>query len=94
MASPVVAGLAALLRSYYPELTAPEIKKIIESSVSKPDSLINCNLPGEKNKKIPFNHLCRSGGIINAFNAVKTANESKKIFSSAKPTPLLHKLNK
>lgn len=84
MSSPVVAGLAALLRSYFPELTAPEIKKIIESSVSKPDSLINCYLPGDKNKKIPFNLLCRSGGIINAYNAVKIANESKKIFSNAK----------
>jgi len=84
MASPVVAGLAALLRSYYPELNAPEIKRIIESSVSKPDSLINCTLPGDKNKKISFNFLCRSGGIINAYNAVKAASESKKIFSSTK----------
>ncbi len=84
MASPLVAGLAALLRSYYPELSAPEIKKIIESSVSKPDSLLNCYLPGDKNKKISFNFLCKSGGIINAYNAVKTANESKKVFSSTK----------
>ncbi len=84
MASPVVAGLAALLRSYYPELSAPEIKKIIEMSVSKPDSLLNCYLPGDKNKKISFNFLCKSGGIVNAYNAVKTANESKKIFSSTK----------
>lgn len=84
MASPVVAGLAAILRSYFPELTAPEIKKIIESSVSKPDSLINCYQPGDKNKKVPFNLLCKSGGIINAYNAVKVANESIKILSTLK----------
>jgi len=84
MASPVVAGVAAILRSYFPELTAPEIKKIIESSVSKPDSLINCYQPGDKNKKVPFNLLCKSGGIINAYNAVKVANESKKILSTLK----------
>ena len=96
MSSPVVAGLAALLRSYYPELSAPEIKKIIESTVSKPDSLMNCFLPGDKNKKIPFNILCKSGGIINAYNAVKVANETKKILSTSKtisPQPTLNKYN-
>ena len=86
MASPVVTGLAALLRSYYPELTAPEIKKIIESSVSKPDSLINCFQPGDKSKKVSFERLSKTGGIINAYNAVRAANESKK-------TALMPKVN-
>src|SRR5690606_7421962 len=37
MAAPVVSGLAALLRAYYPELTAPEVKDIIIKSVTKVD---------------------------------------------------------
>ncbi|TAH08599.1 MAG: peptidase S8 [Sphingobacteriia bacterium] len=77
MAAPVVAGLAALIRSYYPELTAIEVKQIIEQSVSKPDPTINCIKPGEKTEKINFASLCKTGGIVNASNAVKIANEFK-----------------
>ncbi|WP_457832230.1 S8 family serine peptidase, partial [Staphylococcus aureus] len=37
MAAPIVSGLAALIRSYYPNLSAVDVKKIIEQSVSIPD---------------------------------------------------------
>ena len=84
MAAPVVAGLAALLRSYYPELTAVDVKQIIEQSVSKPDTTIKCIKPGEKGEKIIFSNLCKSGGIINAYNAVIMANEFKLESASSK----------
>ncbi len=84
MAAPVVAGLAALIRSYYPELTAIEVKQIIEQSVSKPDSNIKCIKPGEKGEKINFSNLCKSGGIVNAYNAVILANEYKLLSGSSK----------
>jgi len=77
MASPVVAGLAALIRSYYPNLTAQQTKEIIlESSVKFSRSV---RVPGAKNK-ISFSKLSKAGGIINAKNAVKLAEErsSKK----------------
>jgi subtilisin family serine protease len=58
MAAPVVSGLAALIREYYPELTAVQVKDIIMRSVEKREVL--------KNK-------CVSGGVVNAYNALKLA---------------------
>jgi len=70
MASPVVTGLAALLRSYFPKLTAVQVKKIIEQSVVKPE--VTTSIPGTE-KKVKLTKLCKSGGIINAYEAVKLA---------------------
>jgi subtilisin family serine protease len=76
MAAPVVSGIAALIRSYYPLLTAAEVKMVIESSVDKSlkDSFVA--LPGGgKKDKILFGNLSKTGGIVNAFSAVKLADE-------------------
>ena len=62
MASPVVAGLAALIREYYPKLTAVQVKDIIMRSVVKRDIL--------KDKSI-------SGGVVNAYNALLLAQHYK-----------------
>lgn len=62
MAAPVVTGLAALLREYYPKLTAAQVKAIIVNAVVKRDAL--------KDK-------CSSSGVVNAYNAVKLANTYK-----------------
>jgi cell wall-associated protease len=70
MASPVVAGVAALLRSYFPKLRATEVKKIIEQSVSIPAAGAAGNGRGIN---APLNELCSSGGIVNVFRAVKLA---------------------
>ncbi len=72
MASPVVAGLAALIRSYYPELSASQVKYALEKSVTTFDTLVQIPKPGEK-IKVGFNELCTAGGFINAYNAVKIA---------------------
>ncbi|MFZ2784236.1 MAG: S8 family serine peptidase [Sediminibacterium sp.] len=74
MATPIVSGLAAMLRSYYPGLSAVEVKRIIELSVSRPDAMIPCIKPGIKGDPLSFSDLCKSGGIINAYNAVNIAN--------------------
>lgn len=79
MATPIVTGLAALLRSYYPDLSAPQIKKIIEESVLKPDITVFSIKPGSKNESTPFSLLSKSGGIINAFNAVADADTVKAV---------------
>lgn len=73
MAAPIVTGLAALIREYYPELTAQQVKEIIETSVSIPDSSLVTIKPGTKNDTIPFSSLSKTGGIVNAYNAVKAA---------------------
>ena len=70
MATPVVSGLAALLRSYFPNLSAQQVKKIIEQTVVMPAE--KTTKPGSADK-VQMNALCKSGGIINAFNAVKLA---------------------
>ncbi|MFK5098509.1 S8 family serine peptidase, partial [Klebsiella pneumoniae] len=48
MAAPIVSGLAALIRSYYPNLSAVDVKKIIEQSVSIPDPTLKTILPNTK----------------------------------------------
>ena len=74
MAAPVVSGLAALLMDYYPNLSAADVKRVIVSSVSRhADQLVI--QPGEDTKKVPFGSLSISGGIVNAYNALKMAEE-------------------
>lgn len=76
-ASPVVAGVAALLKSYYPELTAKDIRDIILRSANKlPKTKVL--VPGSEKKKTKFKKLSTTGGIVNAYQAVKLAEELKK----------------
>jgi len=76
MASPSTAGVAALLMSYFPYLTAIEVKDILEKSTRKFDNL-KVQKPGSK-ELISFSELSSSGGLVNAYEAVKMAMESKK----------------
>ncbi len=82
MASPVVAGLAALIRSYYPKFTAFQVKEIIMNSVSKVDHKVKIKEDGSS-RKVPFSEVCLSGGIVNAYNALilaeKTSHSSVNI---------------
>lgn len=76
MASPVVTGLAALIRSYFPKLSAEQVKYVIEHSVEIPKNDTTV-LPGTSDQMVPFSSLSKSGGIINAYNAVKLASTLK-----------------
>jgi subtilisin family serine protease len=76
MAAPVVAGLAALIRSYYPKFSAQKVKDIIMNSVVKVNHEVDVKID-EETKSIPFAELCVSGGIVNAYNALKLAAETK-----------------
>lgn len=78
MAAPVVAGLAALIRSYYPKLKATEVKDIIMKSVVKVDQSVTIKDDAAGSKTVLFSDLCVSGGIVNAYNALKLASEYKK----------------
>lgn len=77
MATPIVTGIAALLKSYFPQLTAIEIKKIIEQSVSIPLPSVQCIKPGQEQHPVQFSELSKTGGIVNAYKAVKLAYEYK-----------------
>lgn len=72
MASPVVAGTAAFLMSYFPNLTAQQVKYVIENSAIT-------NIGDVKNpttgNTVPFSELSKTGGLLNAAEAVKLAEK-------------------
>lgn len=68
MASPVTAGVAAMLMSYYPELDADQVKDILMKSVRSLNNL-TVSQPGT-GEDVFFQDLSVSGGIINAYEAV------------------------
>lgn len=77
MAAPVTTGVAALIMSYFPELTAAEIKEVIlKSSIRQKGIKVNC--PGKKGELVKFKHLCATGGIVNALEAVKLAESYQR----------------
>lgn len=76
MASPVVAGLAGLIRSYYPKLTAVQVKEIILKSVVKVNQVVKVK-QGEAVNDVAFADLCVTGGVVNAYNALKLAETYK-----------------
>jgi subtilisin family serine protease len=71
MASPVCAGVCALVWSRNPSLTAKDVKMIMEASVVLvPGKVV---LPGTKKTKVAFPTLSRTGGLINAERALNMA---------------------
>jgi len=76
MAAPVVTGLAALILSRYPALTAAQVKDIIMKSVVKVDHPVTVR-SGNSPQSVPFSDLCVSGGVVNAYNALKLAETYK-----------------
>lgn len=74
MAAPAVAGLAAMLRSYFPDLTAAQVRHIIMESAVKQKYKVNA--PGA-DLTVPFSSLSVTGGIVNAYEAVKLAEQTK-----------------
>ncbi|WP_341836335.1 S8 family peptidase [Chitinophaga pollutisoli] len=77
MASPVVAGLAAMILSYYPDLSARQLKQIIEKSATPLPDGQKVNKPGAKDEEIDFSELSKSGGMVNAYEALKLAAKTK-----------------
>lgn len=77
MASPVVSGLAALILTYYPELKPSEVRDIIMKSVTKVNHKIKYKNDKGENVRVPFSEICVSGGIVNAYNALKMAETYK-----------------
>lgn len=72
MAAPVVSGLAAVLMSYFPALTAADVKQVIlESATRYAETMVV--RPGSEGEKVPFGSLSSTGGVVNLYAAVKAA---------------------
>jgi subtilisin family serine protease len=73
MAAPNVAGVAAMIRSYFPNLSAKEVKNILmNSGTSIPENVI---VGGNPDDKRAFDSLSKSGKIVNAYSAFKLAEK-------------------
>lgn len=73
MASPEVTGVAAILKAYFPQLTASQLKEVISNSVRKYDGLKV--KVGDKAGKVSFSSLSRSGGVVDVMNAYEYAKK-------------------
>ena len=74
MACPVVAGIAALVLEHYPNLTAQQLKSVIEKSTTPVTEKVN--KPGT-DEQVALSELSRTGGIVNAYGAIKLAGTIK-----------------
>ncbi|MBK9403124.1 MAG: S8 family serine peptidase [Ignavibacteria bacterium] len=73
MAAPVVSGVAAILKSYFPQLSASQLKDVIVSSARQYEGL---KVKLRRNPvKVLFSDLSKSGGVIDLINAFKRAGE-------------------
>ncbi|SDG77043.1 S8 family serine peptidase [Winogradskyella thalassocola] len=73
MASPAVAGVVALVRSYYPKLTAAQVKQVIlESGLPITSKVV---VGGDASNVKSFSDLSTSGRIVNAYNALIMASK-------------------
>jgi subtilisin family serine protease len=75
MASPNAAGVAALIRSYYPKLSAKEVKQILMDS----GTLLPVTVAlGESQEKKSVAETSKSGKMINAYDALLMAERMSK----------------
>lgn len=70
-ASPATAGVAALVMSYFPNLTPVQVKEVLVKSSRKFDNLMVKK--SDKTGLVKFSELSSSGGLLNAYEAVKLA---------------------
>jgi subtilisin family serine protease len=75
MAAPAAAGVAAILRAHYPELSAEQVREVMMKSVV-PQNDGEVFKPGST-EKVSFSQLCASGGVVSATNAVALADKTK-----------------
>ena len=68
-ATAITSGVAALLYSYYPNLTASQVKQILMDSGLEYKIEVSTPTKEDKKKMTPFNELSKSGKVLNAYNA-------------------------
>lgn len=76
MAAPEVAGVAAMIRSYYPQLSAKQVKQILMDSGITTD--MDVVLGGDPSNTKPFSSISKSGKMVNMYNALIMADKMSK----------------
>ncbi|QTY26642.1 S8 family serine peptidase [Flavobacterium sp. CS20] len=76
MASPNVAGVAAVIRSLFPKLTATQVKSVILDSGLSPNTEVI--LSGDSSKVKPFAEISETGNMVNLYNAIILASKMNK----------------
>ena len=71
LSAPITSGIAALVLSRYPKLSARQLKQVLLASATP----LNLTVlkPGNNGQKVPFASLCKTGGVVNAYEALKFA---------------------
>lgn len=73
MAAPAVAGVAAVIRSQYPNLSAKQVKQILmNSGLSSTTPVV---LGGDPSNQDKFNNITKSGKMVNMYNALIMASK-------------------
>jgi cell wall-associated protease len=76
LAGPMVSGTAALIWLCYPKLTVHQVKNIIlESGITIDKMVVK---PGTKDEMVPFSDLCKTGKVLNTYNAMQLAKKISK----------------
>jgi subtilisin family serine protease len=76
MAAPVVSGVAALLLAYFPNMTPLDARRILLATATRYPN-VNTPLPGG-GPPVPFASLSASGGVVNAYQAVRMALDEER----------------
>lgn len=77
MAAPEVAGVAAMIRSYYPKLSAKQVKQIIMDSGLTTNTQVV--LGGETSNTESFANISKSGKMVNLYNALIMADKLSRL---------------
>tara|TARA_R110002049_G_scaffold59518_13_gene160947 strand:- start:6391 stop:8058 length:1668 start_codon:yes stop_codon:yes gene_type:complete len=76
MAAPAVAGVAAVIRSLYPDLKASEVKQILmNSGIPSKTPVI---LGGDPSNQDNFTNISKSGKMVNLYNAIIMADKMSR----------------
>ncbi|SDR91742.1 S8 family peptidase [Christiangramia echinicola] len=76
MASPAVAGIAAIIRGYYPQLSASQVKQVIMDSGLTTNATVIVG--GDRSNTKKFESLSTSGKMANLYNALILADQISK----------------
>jgi subtilisin family serine protease len=74
MAAPNAAGVAAIIKGYFPNLNASQLKDILMKSSRK---YVGLTVKTKELGKVDFSTLSKTSGVVDAYNAFMMAKDMK-----------------